>query len=133
MVLAMLLMSSLVSGGIEKGGEGLERRDSIGGKNEFSAPDRVQLEALLGKLQRGVPERLLKVRRALRHRNHKVLEIELLKLSAALPPVGAEVFQKLLPPEQGASDQEWDQVRAGLSHLEQALDQLREGLEKLLN
>lgn len=115
-----------------RGNNGLERRDSIGGKKRVGASDREHLTALVGKLQRGVPERILKIRRAIRNKNRQALEMELLKLSAALPPLGGQALQTLLPPNSEASDQEWEQAKEGLAVLEQALDQLREGLEKLL-
>ncbi len=99
----------------------LERRDSIGEKPRIDASEREQLAVLRGKLQRGVPERILKIRRAIRHKDRKALEMELLKLSAALPP------------EFEAGDEEWRKTREGLTTLEEVIEQLRDSLERLID
>ncbi len=92
---------------------------------------RRKLASLLKKFERVVPRRMYRIRRALRRQDRAELEIELLKLGCALPPLGPSL-RKFVPPSRELNEQEWEDTRQLMSHLEEMLNRLQIEMEAIL-
>lgn len=108
-------------------------RDVLTDNSEAGPPNKESIKEILAQLKRRVPERLMKLRAALRKRDRKKCEIELLKLTAKLPPlVATSALLPDLPSDREPTEEEWSDARQRVQSLERLLEQLAEDLKSVL-